>query len=221
MFARAALVAMAGLTESPSMSAHVLSEMAVLMRREAVQGPMARWQSHRWVLADVLPQEAGFGDAPRCLRQSDEEALWLYPGFRLELFTDDAEGYWLNQTSPTPCFFVMWRMQDGDEGQAPRAVPQALSLSYHDAGRWLDAQETVENVPAPASVVAVLQSFTDAFYEPEVKKRQRPQSFMGLSDRFGQPASVSTGDKRKGPGPGGQAGPSGTGRSAFKRGETP
>lgn len=179
------------------MTVHVVSEMAVLMRREAVQGPMARWQSHRWVLADVVPQEAGFGQAPRCLRQTEDEALWLYPGWPLELFSDDAEGYWLNLTSPTPSFFVMWRLQE-EPGVAPRAVPQALSLSYHDAGRWLDAQETVENVPASPEVVARLQAFTDAFYVPEVKRRQRPQSFQGLTDRFGQPASVSTVDKRRG-----------------------
>ena len=185
------------------MSVHAVSQMAVLMRREAVQGAMARWQSHRWVLADVVPQEPGFGEAPRCLRQTEDEALWLYPGWQLELFSDDAEGYWLNLTSPTPSFFVMWRLQDenGKEpGQGPRAVPQALSLSYHDAGRWLDAQETVENVPASPEVVARLQAFIDAFYVPEVKRRQRPQSFRGLTDRFGQPASVSTADKRRGQG---------------------
>ena len=187
------------------MSAHVLSEMAVLMRREAVQGAMARWQSHRWVLADVVPHELGFGDQPRCLRQTDDEALWMYPGWRLALFTDDAEGYWLNQTSPTPSFFVMWRMQDV-EGEASRAVPHGLSLSYHDAGRWLDAQETVENVPASPDVLVQLQAFTEAFYVPEVKKRQRPQSFQGLTDRFGQPASVSTQEKRKGSGGGGHSG---------------
>ncbi|ALK89444.1 DUF3305 domain-containing protein [Limnohabitans sp. 63ED37-2] len=180
------------------MSVHVVSEMAVLMRREAVLGAMARWQSHRWVLADVVPQEVGFGQAPRCLRQTDDEVLWLYPGWPLELFSDDAEGYWLNLTSPTPSFFVMWRLQEGRDGQEELAVPQALSLSYHDAGRWLDAQETVENVPASPEVVARLQAFTDAFYVPEVKRRQRPQSFQGLTDRFGQPASVSTTEKRKG-----------------------
>ena len=180
------------------MSVHVVSEMAVLMRREAVLGAMARWQSHRWVLADVVPQEAGFGQAPRCLRQTDDEVLWLYPGWSLELFSDDAEGYWLNLTSPTPSFFVMWRLQEGPDGQEEQAVPQALSLSYHDAGRWLDAQETVENVPASPEVVARLEAFTDAFYVPEVKRRQRPQSFQGLTDRFGQPASVSTTEKRKG-----------------------
>lgn len=187
------------------MSVHVLSEVAILMRREPVQGPMARWQSHRWVLADVVPQESGFGTEPRCLRLTDEEALWLYPQWSLELFSDDAEGYWLNHSSPTPCFFVMWRLEASDD-QEHRAVPQSVSLSYHDAGRWLDAQETVETVPASPEVVARLQAFTEAFYVPEVKRRQRPQSFQGLTDRFGQPASVSTQDKRKGPGGGGRAG---------------
>ncbi|PUE45473.1 hypothetical protein B9Z47_16030 [Limnohabitans sp. 2KL-1] len=193
------------------MSAHALSEVAILMRREAVPGAMARWQPHRWVLVDVVPQEASFGSEPRCLRQTDDEALWIYPGWRLELFTDDAEGYWLNQTSPTPSFFVMWRMHEAD-GQAARAVPQALSLSYHDAGRWLDAQETVDNVPAPAEVVAQMRAFTEAFHVPEVKKRQRPQSFQGLTDRFGQPASVSTQEKRRAPG--------GAGRGAQGAGGT-
>jgi hypothetical protein len=50
----------------------------------------------------------------------------------------------------------MWRLQDGVDGQQAQAVLHALSLSYHDAGRWLDAQETVENVenvPASPEVV--------------------------------------------------------------------
>jgi hypothetical protein len=84
------------------------------------------------------------------------------------------------------------------DGQAPRAEPQAVSLSYHDAGRWLDAQETVETIPAPAEVVQWIREFAEHHYVPEVKKRQRPQSFQGLTDRFGQPASVSTTEKRKG-----------------------
>lgn len=188
------------------MSIHALSEVAILMRREAVQGPMARWQSHRWVLADVVPQEASFGAQARCLRQTEQESLWLYPGWSVALYTDDAEGYWLNLNSPTPSFFVMWRLQEAEGGQDAVAVPQALSLSYHDAGRWLDAQETVENVPATPDIVAHLQAFTEAFYVPEVKRRQRPQSFQGLKDRFGQPVSVSTQEKRRGPGGGGGAG---------------
>ena len=193
------------------MSVHYLSHVAILMRREAVQGAMARWQSHRWTLADVVPHESGFGSEPRCLRHTDDESSWLYPAWSLDLYTDDAEGYWLNLTSPTPSFFVMWRLQDRIDGQPALAVPQALSLSYHDAGRWLDAQEMVENVPAPADVVASMRAFTDAFHIPEVKNRQRPQSFRGLKDRFGQPASVSTDEKRRVPGTGQTRSPNGPG----------
>jgi hypothetical protein len=50
--------------------------------------------------------------------------------------------------------------------------------------------------------VAHLQAFTEAVYVPEEKKRQRPQSFQRLTDRFGQPVSVSTDAKRKGARPG-------------------
>ena len=166
-------------------------DVTVLMRREAVQGPMARWQAWRWVLADVVPHETGFGTEPRCLRQTDAEALWMHPAREVALFTDDAEGYWLNATSPTPCWFVMWRLIEVD-GQAPRAEPQAVSLSYHDAGRWLDAQENVDQVPAPSEVVAWMSEFMDEHWVVEAKRRKRPDSFRPLQDRFGNPASVST-----------------------------
>mgnify|MGYP006142362661 FL=1 len=180
------------------MSSRPQIDVAVLMRREAVQGPMARWQAWRWVLADVVPNEAGFGAAPRKLRQTETESLWLHPGWSVTLFTDDAEGYWLNATSPTPCYFVMWRVIDTDDGSEPLAVPQAVSLSYHDAGRWLDAQETVETVAASPDVVEWVRTFAEQHFVPEEKKRQRPQSFQRLTDRFGQPVSVSTDSKRKG-----------------------
>ncbi len=180
------------------MSSRPQIDVAVLMRREAVQGPMSRWQSGRWVLADVVPHETGFGQQPRCLRQTESESLWLYPDWSVALFTDDAEGYWLNATSPTPCYFVLWRLIDAEDGSEPIAVPQAVSLSYHDAGRWLDAQETVETIAAPEPVVAWMRAFAEQHFVPEEKKRQRPQSFQRLTDRFGQPVAVSTDSKRKG-----------------------
>lgn len=189
------------MTQAPTSANRPHIAVAVLMRREPVQGAMARWQTWRWVLADVMQQEASFGSTPRCLRQAEQETLWLYPNWSVELFSDDAEGYWLNATSPMPCFFVMWRLIDSEDGSEAVAVPQEVSLSYHDAGRWLDAQESVENVPASTEVVEWLRAFAERHFVPEEKKRQRPQSFQRLTDRFGQPASVSTDLKRKGAGP--------------------
>jgi len=168
-------------------------EVAVVMRRERIDN---RWQPWRWELAEVVPNEAAFGSEPRLLVKSDGEERWLHPGFKVELFRDDAEGYWLNVTTDSPAWFVLWRMED------EFAKPEIVTLSYHDAGRWLDAQETVEQVPAPPEVVEWVREFAEAHYTPEPRKRRKPQSFRGLEDRFGNPASVST-IKKTGGGDGG------------------
>ena len=68
---------------------HVL--VAVIMRRERVQGAMSQWQSWRWTLHDVVghdqqPHEAHFGTTARCLSRTDDEELWLHPGFTVSLF---------------------------------------------------------------------------------------------------------------------------------------
>jgi hypothetical protein len=165
-------------------------EVAVVMRRERIDN---KWQPWRWVLADVVAQEEGFGAEPRMLLKTDSEERWLHPGFLVELFRDDAEGYYLNATTPAPCWFVLWRMEEeATLGEEPMPRPVMVSLSYHDAGRWLDAQETVEQVPAPAHVIEWLQAFIDEHYQPEPKRRKRPESFKPLQDRFGNPASVTT-----------------------------
>ncbi|MEP6824342.1 MAG: DUF3305 domain-containing protein [Ramlibacter sp.] len=172
-------------------------QVAVIMRRERIDN---RWQSWRWILAEVVPHEEAFGIEARLLYKSDDEERWLHPAFTVELFRDDAEGYYLNTSTPAPCWFVLWRMEEeASVAPEPIARPVMVSLSYHDAGRWLDAQETVEQVPAPEGVVAWTRDFVDLHYVQEPKKRQRPQSFKGLQDRFGQPASVST-DKKFGGG---------------------
>lgn len=160
------------------------------MHRERIDN---RWQPWRWSLGDVVPHEESFGGQPRLLFKNEDEERWLHPGFKVELHIGDAEGYYLNVTTTQPCFWVVWRMEDEptlvDE---PMAVPQIVTVSYHDAGRWLDAQETVEQVPMPASVAQWLQDFVDQHHVLEAKRRQRPQSFKTLQDRFGNPVRVST-----------------------------
>ena len=191
------------------MNSNAELQVAVIMRRERVQGAMRRWQEWRWVLQDVtghdlLPHDAHFGTHPKCLRKTDDEQVWLHPGFTVSLHRDDAQGYYLNSTSPAPCWFVLWRMEEeAGLGDEPMAVPVMVSLSYHDAGRWLDAQEQVDQVPAPSEVVSWLSAYAQAHWEVEPKRRKRPDSFKPLQDRFGNPASVST-DKTRGRGPGGQ-----------------
>ncbi len=151
------------------------------MRRVPNTGAASRWESHRWELASVMPV-----DEP--LQPLATDNLLVRGPFDVTLFKDDAQGYRLNADSPAPCWFVMWRMESGDE----HPDVQAVSLSYHDAGRWLDSQERVDQVPAPQEVVLTIREFADAHDIPDVKRRKRPDSFKLLTDRFGKPAAVST-----------------------------
>ncbi len=181
-------------------------EVAVVMRKERIEGAMSRWQTDRWVLDDVLMQEPGFGTEPRLLYKNESTQRWLHGGLRAELFEDDAEGYQLNASTPAPCWFVLWRMEEeATIADEPIARPVVVSLSYHDASRWLDAQEIVEQVPVPPAVLQWMQDFIAVHYQPEVKRVKRPESFKSLTDRFGNPVSITT-EKKHGPGDGSGAG---------------
>jgi hypothetical protein len=58
-----------------------------------------------------------------------------------------------------------------------------VTLSYNEAGRLLDAQERVDNLPLPAAVRDWLQAFTDEHHRPEPKRRKRPVSFVAPEQR--------------------------------------
>jgi hypothetical protein len=174
-------------------------DVAVILRKLPTS---SHWQPWRWELEDVVPGQGIAGDAPRLLHRDAQGERWLHAGFRVELFRDEAEGYYLNVTTPAPAWFVLWRMEDAPSvAEEPIPRPLIVTLSYNEAGRWLDAQETVEQVPAPPQIVEWMRLFAEDHYVPEPKKRQRPQSFRGLEDRFGQPASVTT-EKKRGRGAG-------------------
>ena len=151
--------------------------VAVLMERE--QAPN-QWEAWRFRIADVVPDEGGFGDAPRMLRDDGKTAQFLHPGLPVTLFTDEAEGYYLNLSTAAPVWFVMWRVADDDPSQAR---PEMVTLSYNEAARLLDAQERVDNVALPPALIEWLGEFTQLHYKPEPKKRRRPASFQRPEDR--------------------------------------
>lgn len=159
------------MSDRPSVNVAVLIE-----RRKQAN----RWEAWTFRIADVALDEGGFGDGMRLLRDDGQTATFLHPGFSVALFRDEAEGYYLNLSSGQPVWFVMWRI---DEDDPSRAWPERVSLSYNEAGRLLDAQERVDNVPLPAHVTTWLQAYTDAHYRPEPKRRQRPASFRPPEQR--------------------------------------
>ena len=151
--------------------------VAVVMERETAPNRFEDW---RFRVAEVVPHEDAFGGKSRLLRDDGRLRRTLHPDFTLELFVDQADGYYLNLSSGAPVWFVVWRIDDEDPS---RAWPETVSLSYTEAGRWLDAQERVDNVPLDGELVAWLQAYTDAHYRPEPKQRRRPKSFVAPGER--------------------------------------
>jgi hypothetical protein len=138
------------------------------------------WEEWRFQLDAVLPDDGSYGEQPRCVRDDGRQAHFLFPGHEVTLHRDEAEGYYLNLSSGAPVWFVMWRVDDEDPS---RAKPEFVTLSYNEAGRLLDAQERVDNVPLPPEVRGWLEAFTAEHYKPEPKQRRRPASFRAPDQR--------------------------------------
>ena len=146
---------------------------AVIMQRRAVQ---SRWQSEAWEPVGVLADYEEKGE-PRVILEREDVTQWLYPGFRVDLRRDEADGYYMNMTTDEPSVFVLWRMEDG------RAVPQFVTVSYAEAARWMDAGESVDRVAMPAEMKPWVSEYVERNYRPEPKKKRRPQSFKHPKDR--------------------------------------
>lgn len=148
--------------------------IGVVMQRKILNN---RWQSHQWRPVEVMIAPVTNQAGPICLRSDEADTRWLFGGFDIRLYTDEAEGYFLNISSPTPCWFVMFRMEEVDGQEV--AVPKSVTLSYNQAARLMDAGEVVETLPASAEIIERMQAFVDDQYRPEPKKKRRKPSFEG------------------------------------------
>ena len=120
-----------------------------------------------------------------------EGESWLFTGFDLNLFPDEAEGYYLNVSATTPCWFVMWRLEDDiaryidaqslemAKAEPNIAVPHRICVSYNEAARLLDGGESVDTIPMSEDHASWLQEYVNENYRPEPKKRHKPASFKG------------------------------------------
>jgi len=122
-----------------------------------------------------VPDASEPGAVPRALVENEVRTQWLHPGFKLELFRDEAEGYYLNLSSQKPFVFVNWLEEEG------AGVPKAVTVSYNEAARLMDAGARVDGVPMPPQWIPWLAEYVERNYKPEPKKRSRPPSFKGQS----------------------------------------
>src|SRR5438105_41512 len=127
-----------------------------------------RWINEAWRPVEAEPVEPNRGERVESLGEDGVHARWRIGGCTIELHPTEAEGYYLNLTSPSPCVFVMWRMFDG---LVPPARPVVVTVSYNEAARFLDAGERVDNVPMSETIAAWMRPFVAAHYKPEPRRK--------------------------------------------------
>ena len=143
----------------------------VVMERVALHN---RWASEMWQPVRVLPVREGPAapSAAELVAETPERTTWRFPGMAIELHPVEAEGYFLNLSSETPVTFVLWRPQE-DASEVPPVRPLIVTLSYNEAGRFMDAGERVDAVPLADEIRAWLAAFVAQHYKPEPKKKKR------------------------------------------------
>ena len=142
----------------------------VVMERIALDN---RWTSEQWRPAAVEAVGPGRGSAlaPVCIEDTPERTQWKFAGREIELHPSEAEGYFLNVSSESPVVFVMWRTSD--DGAVPPAEPFIVTLSYNEAGRFMDGGERVDPVPMSPEIREWLAAYVAVHYKPEPKKKAR------------------------------------------------
>jgi hypothetical protein len=152
--------------------------IAVIMERVKLAN---RWATERWETKGVVRDSAPPGSGERVILHDDSTTQILFPGLTLRLHLDEAEGYYLNITSPQPKVFVLWRLREDI------ARPELLTVSYHEGARWMDAEETVDGVALPPDLLQWIGEFVAAHYQPEPRKKFRYASSQdkGVASRRG------------------------------------
>ena len=139
--------------------------IAVIMERIKLDNP---WLPFRWEAKGVVRNIFPAGSSDRRIIVQDERQLQiLFPGLELRLTREEAEGYYLNLTSPEPKVFVLWRPRD------ETARPEFVTVSYNEGTRWADSGESVDGVALPPELLPWMGEFVEQHYRPEPKKQKR------------------------------------------------
>ncbi len=140
--------------------------LGVIMERGLITG---RWSGERWEAKGVVRDTLPAGAPEQVIFRDERNTQILFPGFELKLRRDEAEGYYLNITSPLPKVFVLWRKDEGDE----IARPRMLTVSFNEGARWMDGGETVDGVALPVELLSWIGEFVERNYEGEPRKKGR------------------------------------------------
>ena len=177
---------------------HVLYGVKIIIERQPIDNI---WQSHRWVIHDLVPLNlrAGDGLPPsndihfERLRQvkSGKESLSLFIAeASLDLHGAEAEAYADNLASAEPSIYAVFRKNEDDDDNSDEEVDihlAEISLSPYNIQDYEDCgEDQVEKLPLHGPIADFVKDFVDVHFKPEpFIKRKRDKARVDR-DQLGQ-----------------------------------
>lgn len=170
-------------------SRHVLYGVRLIVERQLIDNI---WQSHRWIIHDLVPLDlsAGDGHPPsndvhfQRLRQStnDENARSLFTAeASLDLHRAEAEAYAENLASSEPAIYAVLRKNEDEDINVDEEVDihlAEISLSPYNIQDYEDCgEDQIEKLPLQGPIANFVKDFVDNHFKPEpFKKRKRDKA---------------------------------------------
>ena len=182
---------------------HVLYAVRVIFERQDIQNV---WQSHRWVVHDLVPLELEAGDGmppindvtlqPLRVETSDIETKALFSAeASLDLHRAEAEAYAENLASSEPAIYIVLRNNevDDDRGNNVDVHLAELSLSPYNIQDIEDCgEDQIEKLPLQGPIAQFVESFVEQHFTPEVfVKRKRDKARIDADTQRGGDARLA------------------------------
>lgn len=177
---------------------HVLYGVKIIIERQPIDNI---WQSHRWVIHDLVPLDLSTGDGLppsndihfERLRQpeSGEKTASLFIAeASLDLHRAEAEAYADNLASAEPSIYAVLRKNedDDDNGDAEVDIHLAeISLSPYNIQDYEDCgEDQVEKLPLQGPIATFVKDFVEIHFKPEPFKKRKRDKARVERDQLGQ-----------------------------------
>lgn len=142
--------------------------VSVVMERRKVSGN--RWLSERWEAVGIVAGErlSGHGVSRSHIVVDEDTDQFVWTGFAVELYRDEAESYYFNLLGDKPSVFVICRQEDDGE-----VAPFLVSLSYDEASSHMEVDDLVFRLPIPREVYLWVERYVLENYVPEKKRKRK------------------------------------------------
>ena len=170
-------------------SRHVLYAVRLIIERQSIDH---QWQSHRWVIHDLVPLElsAGGGLPPindvqfQRLRQPSDDGsgdLLFTAEASLDLHRAEAEAYAENLASSEPAIYAVLRHNEDEDDSGDGEIDihlAEISLSPYNIQDYEDCgEDQVEKLPLQGPIAEFVKEFVEIHFKPEpFIKRKRDKA---------------------------------------------